>query len=103
MAPLDDVEFLGRRRWESMPAASNTRAGWATTPARTGGASAALAERSTHEMEQRCRVGRGRGVDRRVISASADSTFGRGTNTLAGISPAMRAVDQCAIFTVTAP
>src|SRR5215210_6764330 len=37
------------------------------------------------------------------MSASADSTFGRGTNTLAGTIPATRAVAQYATFTVTAP
>ena len=46
---------------------------------------------------------RSAGVARRTISTSADSTFGRGTNTLAGTRPTMRAVAQYATFTLTAP
>ena len=43
------------------------------------------------------------GAERRVISASDDSTLGLGTKTLAGTWPAMRAVAQYATFTLTAP
>src|SRR4029078_13167652 len=40
---------------------------------------------------------------RRRMSANADSTLGRGTKTLAGTVPTIRAVAQYATFTLTAP
>ena len=63
---------------------------------------AALAERRPHEREQRVGVGRP-AASCRTISTSADSTFGRGTNTDAGTCPTIRAVAQYATFTLTAP
>ncbi len=85
-----------------MPAASNTSG--ATTAARER---RSILRRWPKAVRTRWNRGCGAtstaGVGRRRISARADSTFGRGTNTLAGTSPAMRAVAQYDTFTVTAP
>ena len=85
-----------------MPAASNTL-GRDDLAERSAQHLAPLTERRAHELEQRVGGDVDGGGRPRRMSANADSTLGRGTNTLAGTVPTMRAVAQYATFTLTAP
>ena len=97
--PVVDASSSGRASGDT-PAASKTSG--ATTPAsdrRSILRRCPKAVRTSANSASRSTAG----GSRRSIRTSADSTLGRGTNTVAGTCPTMRAVAQYATFTLTAP
>ena len=99
-APRGDVELLRARRRRRCRRRRTALA--SRRPAASGAASCAAGRTPCGRARTAGRVGRP-GGSRRTISTSADSTFGRGTNTDAGTCPTIRADRPVGDLHETAP